>query len=96
MNIITNNRPIVIGIDHGFGNVKTSHTCFKTGVTAHDKEPTFKSDLLIYEGRYYTVQSRPNAALRYGRWELSYQEPRRVRSRPRHHQQRHMRHGEGL
>ena len=55
MNIITNNRPVVIGIDHGFGNVKTSHTCFKAGVTAHDKEPTFKSDFLIYEGRYYTI-----------------------------------------
>lgn len=55
MNIITNNRPIVIGIDHGFGNVKTSHACFKTGVTAHDKEPTFKSDLLVYEGRCYTI-----------------------------------------
>ena len=55
MNIINNNRPIIIGIDHGFGNVKTAHTCFKTGVTTHDKEPTFKSDLLIFEGRYYTI-----------------------------------------
>lgn len=55
MNIITNNRPVVIGIDHGFGNVKTCHSCFKAGVTAHDKEPTFKSDLLIYEERYYTI-----------------------------------------
>ena len=55
MNIINSNRPIIIGIDHGFGNVKTAHTCFKTGVTAHDKEPTFKSDLLIFEGRYYTI-----------------------------------------
>ena len=48
------NRPI-IGIDHGFGNAKTAHTCFRTGVTAHNKEPTFKSDLLIYEGRYYAI-----------------------------------------
>ena len=55
MNIIANNRPVVIGIDHGFGNVKTSHACFKAGVIAHDKEPTFKSDLLICEGRYYTI-----------------------------------------
>lgn len=57
MNIINNsNRPVVIGIDHGFGQMKTAHTCFKTGVTAHEKEPTFKSDLLIYEGRYYTIR----------------------------------------
>ena len=51
----TNNRPVIIGIDHGYGNIKTAHTCFKTGVTAYDKEPTFKSDLLIYEGRYYII-----------------------------------------
>ena len=52
---MNSNRPIIIGVDHGFGNVKTAHTCFKTGVATHDKEPTFKSDLLIYEGRYYTI-----------------------------------------
>ena len=52
---MNSNRPIIIGVDHGFGNVKTAHTCFKTGVTVHDKEPTFKSDLLIYENHYYTI-----------------------------------------
>ena len=55
MNILNHNTPVFIGVDHGFGNVKTARTCFKSGVTAHDKEPTFKSDLLIYEGRYYTI-----------------------------------------
>lgn len=38
-----NNKPVIIGIDHGYGNIKTTHTCFKTDVTAYDKEPTFKS-----------------------------------------------------
>ena len=46
---------VVIGIDHGYGNIKTARTCFQTGVTAHDQEPTFKSNLLVYGGRYYTV-----------------------------------------
>ena len=59
MNNITNNSnhsgPVVIGLDHGFGQMKTAHTCFKTGVTAHEKEPTFKNNLLVYEGRYYTI-----------------------------------------
>ena len=50
-----NNKPIIIGIDHGYGNIKTAHTCFPTGVAAHDGEPTFKNDLLIYDGRYYTI-----------------------------------------
>ena len=55
MNILNHNTPVIISIDRGFGNVKTAHTCFRTGVTTHDKEPTFKSDLLIFEGRYYTI-----------------------------------------
>ena len=50
-----NNNPIIIGIDHGYGNIKTAHTCFRTGVTSHDREPTFKNDLLIYENKYYTI-----------------------------------------
>lgn len=48
-------RPVVIGIDHGFGNIKTAHSCFKTGVTAYNQEPTFKSNLLVYDGRYYII-----------------------------------------
>lgn len=52
-NVTTN--PIIIGIDHGYGNIKTAHCCFKTGVAAYDKEPTFKSNMLVYEGRYYIV-----------------------------------------
>ena len=56
MNLINNNtNPIIIGIDHGYGNIKTAHCCFKTGVAAYDKEPTFKSNLLIYEGKYYLI-----------------------------------------
>ena len=51
----TNSKPVIIGIDHGYGNIKTAHTCFKTGVSAYDKEPTFKSNLLIYEGRFYLI-----------------------------------------
>ena len=54
MNII-NNRPIIIGIDHGYGNIKTANCCFKTGVASFDKEPTFKSNLLVYEDRYYLI-----------------------------------------
>lgn len=50
-----NSAPIIIGIDHGYGNIKTAHCCFRSGVSSYDKEPTFKSNLLIYEGRYYTI-----------------------------------------
>lgn len=51
----TRNEPVIIGVDHGYGNIKTTYCCFKTGVTCYDKEPTFKSNLLTYGGRYYLV-----------------------------------------
>ena len=56
MNNYNNTNPIIIGIDHGYGNIKTAHCCFKTGVAAYDKEPTFKSNLLVYEGRYCPIR----------------------------------------
>ena len=45
----------IIGIDHGYGNIKTANCCFNTGVTAYDKEPTFKENLLIWNDRYYLI-----------------------------------------
>ena len=54
LDIMTNNA-IVIGIDHGYGNIKTAPTCFKAGVAAYDKEPTFKSNMLVYGGKYYII-----------------------------------------
>ena len=41
----------IIGVDHGYGNIKTANCCFPTGVESGDTEPTFKNDLLIYQGR---------------------------------------------
>ena len=35
----TKNPIVVIGIDHGYGNIKTANTCFRAGVTSYDKEP---------------------------------------------------------
>ena len=49
------NDPVVIAVDHGYGNIKTSHFCFRSGVTVHDKEPVIKNDMLIYNGRYYVI-----------------------------------------
>lgn len=50
-----NNEYMILGIDHGYGNIKTANCCFKAGVMAFDKEPVFKSNLLVYEGRYYII-----------------------------------------
>ena len=47
--------PIVIGIDHGYGNIKTASSCFRTSVKAYDTEPTFTINMLVYNGRYYII-----------------------------------------
>lgn len=46
---------MIIGIDHGYGNVKTASCCFPTGISAFNYEPVFKDNLLIYQNRYYLI-----------------------------------------
>ena len=43
----------IIGIDHGYGNIKTANTVTPTGVTVYDTEPTFEGNVLLYDGLYY-------------------------------------------
>lgn len=45
----------IIGIDHGYGNIKTANHCFKTGIIVYDNEPLFTKDMLIYDGKYYLI-----------------------------------------
>ena len=45
----------IIGIDNGYGNIKTANCCFPAGLTAYDVEPVFKDELLVYGGRYYLI-----------------------------------------
>ena len=49
------NQTYLIGIDHGYGNMKTANCCFPTGVVKSDTEPTFVSDLLVWNGKYYSI-----------------------------------------
>lgn len=46
---------LIIGIDHGYGNIKTANHCFKTGITGYESEPLFTKDMLEYNGRYYII-----------------------------------------
>ena len=54
-NPITRNPTVVIGVDHGYGNIKTANTCLPAGVVAYEKEPIFAGDALIYNGAYYSI-----------------------------------------
>ena len=49
------NGKILIGIDHGYGNMKTRHTVFKSGVKCYSTEPAIASNVLVYDGKYYVI-----------------------------------------
>ena len=51
----TINETKIIGIDHGYGNIKTANHCFRAGIMGYDQEPLFTRDMLTYEGRYYLI-----------------------------------------
>ena len=38
------NNLSIIGIDHGYGNMKTANCCFSTGVTVSDNEPELRRE----------------------------------------------------
>lgn len=50
-----NNNTKIIGIDHGYGNMKTANFCFPTGIMTYDNEPLFTADMLFYENKYYLI-----------------------------------------
>ena len=43
----------IIGIDHGYGNIKTANTVTPTGINSYSAEPIFQDNILEYNGRYY-------------------------------------------
>ena len=45
----------IIGVDQGYGNIKTANHCFRTGILGYDAEPLFTRDMLVYDGRYYLI-----------------------------------------
>ncbi len=49
------NGMYVIGIDHGYGNMKTANCCFLTGVMKSETEPIFTTNLLKWNNMYYSI-----------------------------------------
>ena len=43
----------IIGIDHGYGNIKTASTVTPTGIYRYETEPIFSGNILEYGGIYY-------------------------------------------
>ena len=62
------NNTYLIGVDHGYGNMKGANVCFPTGIMAYDSEPLFTRNLLVFENKYYLIgeghkEFLPNKAL---------------------------------
>ena len=60
-----NETVMVIGIDHGYGNMKTATRCFPSGVARYDKEPIFQNNLLVYNGMYYQIGEEHKLLMRH-------------------------------
>ena len=50
-------KTTIIGIDHGNGNMKTTHTVFPCGYKMQETEPSamFAHDIIEYNGAYYSL-----------------------------------------
>ena len=49
------NGAMIIGVDHGYGNMKAARRCFKTALVKYDSEPVLSRDYLEYEGKFYVI-----------------------------------------
>lgn len=46
---------IIIGVDHGYGNMKTAHRIFKTGVECMEEEPIVSRNFVKYKDKFYVI-----------------------------------------
>ncbi|MGY3667170.1 MAG: ParM/StbA family protein [Roseburia sp. 1XD42-69] len=49
------NTRIIIGVDHGYGNMKTAHKVFRTGVECMDEEPIVSKNFVKYKDKFYVI-----------------------------------------
>ena len=49
------NNFYIIGVDAGYGNMKTARTIYPTGLVAMDTKPFFDGDILEYNGAWYRI-----------------------------------------
>lgn len=44
---------MIIGVDHGYADVKTANFVFAKSVVPYEKEPPFLHDTVLFGGKYY-------------------------------------------
>ena len=55
---------VIIGVDHGWSQMKTARTVFSSGVEEILSEPAFFDDVLEYDGKYYKVGTKRDAVMK--------------------------------
>ena len=50
-----NSIKTIIGLDHGYGNMKTAHRIFRTGVECFEEEPIVSMNYIKYKDKYYVI-----------------------------------------
>lgn len=50
-----NSTRIIIGLDHGYGNIKTAHRVFTTGVERFEEEPIVSMNYVKFKDKYYVI-----------------------------------------
>lgn len=46
---------MIIGVDHGYGLIKTAHTNFVAGIMEYADKPATQKNCIFYNGKYYVV-----------------------------------------
>ena len=46
---------LIIGLDHGYGNMKTANRCFPTGILPGEDAPPLAQNVLEYRGKSYVI-----------------------------------------
>ena len=49
------NIRIIVGVDHGYGNMKTAHRVFRTGVECMEEEPIVSKNFVRYKDKFYVI-----------------------------------------
>lgn len=49
------NGKLIIGVDHGYGNIKTAHHVFRTGIDGYNQEPNVNEKYMVYKNKYYII-----------------------------------------
>lgn len=55
MQKFNSNTRIIIGVDHGYGNMKTAHRVFRTGVECMEEEPIVSKNFVKYKDKFYVI-----------------------------------------